>query len=527
MIRMLLLAAVMAQDPQADARVYRMYQGGAEVGRETYRVLDARTHEFSVLIPLINLKQDTRVVLGADGRLERMTIRAATAVGDTMRVSASVWRSGDSLLYRQENRTGARDGALHGPVPDGVIQSQSVAIVAALAERAGGRDTVFRLLPMGAETALAVPVRHRGDTAMITLGPVTTWTLMSGGRAGRIEMPVQRIVGEPWNGRDSLPPLAGMRRVAPDYSAPPGARYTAAEVRIPLRSIEGDTFTIAGTLTRPVSARGRLPVVITVSGSGQQERDEELWPILDGYRPFRQVAERLAQDGIAVLRYDDRMVGGSGGSLGTSADYADDVRQIVAWLRARPDVDGRRVAVLGHSEGGMIGPMVAAADRSLAAVVVLAGPGKNGLAILRDQFTRPILTAPGLGEAERSRQLAGVDAQIAAFRDANAWSRFFAEHDPLATARRVRQPVLIVHGALDRQVSVGQADTLAAALRQGGNNDVTVRIFPGLNHLFLHTEGDGSPLEYSALRDVAVPGAVLDTIAGWLSARLGRAPRRP
>ena len=412
-----------------------------------------------------------------------------------------------------------REGALHARVPQGIVPTQSIAVVAFAAEHAAGRDTLLRMLPLGADSAWDVRVRWRGDTALVTLGPIEAWALVSHGRAGRIEVPVQRVVGELWDGRDSLPPLPGTRRPVPDYTAPPGAPYTAEEVRIPV-----DSFALAGTLTRPTGARGRVPVVITVSGSGQQERDEDLWPVVTGYRPFRQVAERLAQSGIAVLRYDDRAVGGSGGPLGTSADYAEDVRRIAAWLRARSDVDGGRIAVLGHSEGGLIGPLVAVNDPAIAAVVVMAGPGKNGLAILRDQFTRPIMTAQGLGEEERARLLAGIDRQIAAFRETNEWSRFFATYDPLATAGRVRQPVLIVHGVLDRQVSVGQADTLAAAIRAGGNRDVTVRTFPRLNHLFLPTDGDGSPVEYSALPSTAVPAEVLDTIALWLAQRLRSGP---
>lgn len=509
-----LIALLVLQQQVADVRVYRMYQGGSEVGRETYRVV-GRAHDFSAQIPLLNARLDTRVELDAAGFVARVEFRAGNVAGDTTRATATLWRDGDSLAYRQVVRGTPREGALHSRVPQGIVPNQSVAVVAFAAERAAGRDTVLKLLPLGADSVWDVRVRWRGDTALVSLGPIEAWTLVSRGRAGRVEMPVQRVAGELWNGRDSLPPLPGLRRPAPDYTAPPGAPYTAEEVRIPV-----DSFVLAGTLTRPAGARGPVPVLITVSGSGQQERDEELWPVVTGYRPFRQIAERVAQAGIAVLRYDDRTVGGSGGALGTSADYAEDVRRIAGWLRARSDVDGRRIAVLGHSEGGLIGPLVAASDDAIAAVVVMAGPGKNGLEILRDQFTRPIVTAQGLGEEERARLLAGIDRQIAAFREANEWSRFFATHDPLAVARRVSQPVLILHGALDRQVSVGQADTLAAAVRAGGNRDVTVRIFPRLNHLFLPTDGDGSPAEYSALPSTAVPADVLDAIAGWLAQRL-------
>jgi fermentation-respiration switch protein FrsA (DUF1100 family) len=175
--------------------------------------------------------------------------------------------------------------------------------------------------------------------------------------------------------------------------------------------------------------------------------------------------------------------------------------------------------LLGHSEGGAIAPLVAADDRRLAGIVLLAGPAKTGRAILLDQFRRPIETAPGLSDSMRAAQLEAVPRTVDQWARASAWTRWFADYDPLTTARRVRVPVLILQGALDRQVSAGQADTLAAALRAAGNRDVTEKVYPGLNHLFLHTDGDGSPIEYPSLKDTKLPTQVLDDIAEWLRAR--------
>lgn len=376
----------------------------------------------------------------------------------------------------------------------------------------------MRYLPMGLDSTVAISVAFGSDSVLVNTAGIPATVR----RDGVIDVTVQRLRAEIWNGRDSLAPLSGLRRPTPDYSAPPGAPYTAREVRIPIRTVAGDTLSLAGTLTLPVAARRPFPVVVTISGSGPQPRDEDLWPLVHGYRPFRQIAERLATEGIAVLRYDDRGVDGSGrgDSVATTADYADDVRQIVEWLRARSDIAARRVALLGHSEGGAIGPLVAAADARLGALVVMAGPAKTGRAIIRDQFRRPIETAPELSAEQRAAALADVDRRVEEWAGLNKWTRWFADWDPLATARRIRPPVLILHGALDRQVSVGQADTLGAALRAGGNSDVTVRVWPRLNHLFLPTEGDGSPAEYPALKDTALPQEVLDAIAGWLRARL-------
>jgi len=127
---------------------------------------------------------------------------------------------------------------------------------------------------------------------------------------------------------------------------------------------------LSGTLTRPRGTGARVPVVVTITGSGPQDRDGRLAGI-NGYRPFRALADTLGRRGVAVLRFDERGVGGSTGTYAgaTTQDFAADVRAALAWLRTRPDVDPRRLALLGHSEGGIVAPMVAATD-SVAAVVL-------------------------------------------------------------------------------------------------------------------------------------------------------------
>jgi uncharacterized protein len=508
-----------AQQPAPVAGLYRMFQAGAEVGREQFR-RSPGVAEMSVVVPVIGLKVDSRTEFDSTGRFRRFEARVYAAAGDSLRATYTVTVDGDTLrTVGVSRRTGeSRNAAVAGPAA-GVIPAQSVAVIALLARRFA-RDTTVRMLPMGADSTILVAIAHRGDTVVVGLAGIEARTVLTGGRPGAIDVPLQRLHAELWDGRDSLPPLAGLRRPAVDYRAPAGAAYTAADVRVPIHPVQGDTFSLAGTLTRPLAGAAAVPVVVTITGSGQQTRDEDLWPLLPDYRPFRWIAERLAREGIAVLRLDDRGVGGSGGSPGTTADYADDVRQVVAWLRRRSDVVGGKIALLGHSEGGAIAPLVAADDPKIAAIVLLAGPAKSGRAILLDQFRRPIETAPGLSDSARAAQLAAVPQAVDQWTRTNAWTKWFADYDPLATARRVRAPVLILEGALDRQVSAGQADTLAAALRSAGNRDVTERVYPGLNHLFLHTDGDGSPSEYPILKDARLPAAVLDDIAEWLRVRL-------
>jgi alpha-beta hydrolase superfamily lysophospholipase len=503
----------------AFAGLYRMFQAGAEVGRETFRRMPDAT-EMSVVVPVLGLKLDSRTEFDAAGVFRHFEAQAYDAAGDSLRGTYTVTVDGDTLrAVAVSKRTGSTSSkAVAGPAV-GVIPAQSVAVVALLAKRFAGHDTTVRMLPMGGDSTIPVTIAYRGDTATVGFAGIEARTSIAGGRPGTIAVPVQRLTAELWNGRDTLAALPGLHRPTPDYSAPPGAPYTAQEVRVPIRPAQGDTFSLAGTLTLPVTGSKPYPAVVTITGSGQQTRDEDLWPLLPDYRPFRQMAERLGRVGVAVLRMDDRGVGGSGGAPGTTADYANDVRALVAWLRKRSDIAAGKIFLLGHSEGGMIAPLVAATDSRLAGIVLLAGPAETGRAILTYQFSRPIETAPGLTDSVRRAELAQVPARVDQFARANAWTKWFIDYDPLPTARTVKVPVLILQGALDRQISAGQADTLAAAMRAAGNRDVTEKVFPGLNHLFLHTTGDGSPVEYPGLKDTAVPAAVLDEIAAWVKAR--------
>jgi alpha-beta hydrolase superfamily lysophospholipase len=514
----LVAAPVALQQAPAFAGLYRMFQAGTEVGRETFRrTPDAA--EMSVVVPVLGLKLDSRTVFDSAGAFQRFEAEAYDAAGDSLRGTYTVTVEGDTLrAVAVSKRTGATSTkAVPGPAV-GVIPAQSVAVVALRAKRFAGHDTTVRMLPMGGDSTIPVTVAYRSDTAIVGFLGIEARTSIAGGRPASIEVPVQRVTAELWNGRDTLAALPGLHRPTPDYSAPPGAPYTALEVRVPIRPAQGDTFSLAGTLTLPATGTKPYPAVVTITGSGQQTRDEDLWPLLPNYRPFRQIAERLARAGVAVLRMDDRSVGGSGGSPGTTADYAHDVEQLVAWLRKRPEIAAGKIVLLGHSEGGMIAPMVAASDSRLAGIVLLAGPAKTGRAILTYQFSRPIETAPGLADSVRRAQLAQVPERVQQFAQANAWTKWFIDYDPLATARKVKVPVLILQGALDRQISAGQADTLARTMREAGNRDVTEKVYPGLNHLFLHTSGDGSPIEYPGLKDTAVPAAVLDEIAAWVQA---------
>ena len=303
-----------------------------------------------------------------------------------------------------------------------------------------------------------------------------------------------------------------------DYSAPMGAPYSAHDVTITTPM----GHTLAGTLTLPngASATSKVPAVVTMTGSGPQDRDETLTPV-PGYRPFRQFADSLGRRGIAVLRMDDRGTGASKGNHGTatSADFAEDIRAGLAYLRTRPEIDASRLGILGHSEGGLIGPLVAVKEPQLRAMALLAAPSWGGRKILEYQMSNLARGDTSLKGAKLDSALGRIPGRIDSLRASNVWMKFFLDHDVLAVARQVKTPTLLLNGATDQQVTPEQTAELAAAIKSGGNADVTFRVFPDLNHLFVY-DPVGFPRGYARLVRNNVEPEVIGVTVDWLVAKL-------
>lgn len=313
---------------------------------------------------------------------------------------------------------------------------------------------------------------------------------------------------------------------------------------------EAAGITLSGTLTRP-EAEAPVPGVVLVAGSGPSDRNATIM----GHEPFRVLADALTRAGVAVLRFDERGVGASSGSQAgaTSADLAEDVRAAVETLAEQEGVDNRRVGILGHSEGGLIAPMVATQSDRVAFLVLLATPGLPGDVILSDQLDRYIRERGGnrrmralqQGTQERIFEVLKQDADSSAIasdlrkimiqaegidgnetidreieRLMDPWLRFFITHDPRTTLRKVDVPTLALAGAKDQQVA---ADTNQAAIAEALNADekstVTIRTLDGLNHLF-QTADTGSPSEYGRIEETFNPGAI-DVIVDWLDEQVG------
>lgn len=307
---------------------------------------------------------------------------------------------------------------------------------------------------------------------------------------------------------------------------------------------EVDGVRLAGTLTLP-QGPGPFPAALLVTGSGAQDRDETLL----GHKPFLVLADYLTRQGIAVLRVDDRGVGGSTGDLSQSTGeaLARDAAAGLRFLRGHERIDPARVGIVGHSEGGILGPRVAAEDPKVAFVVMMAGTGVSGLEVVREQSVA-MLRAKGVPAASielaRHQQAKALqivrdatdpetarrelEAELGAAGAAQAaammtpWFRSFIAYDPAPALTKLRCPVLVLSGELDLQVLPDQNLPVIEKALAKNRRRVTVHRLPGLNHLFQHAK-TGSPEEYAAIEETIAP-EVLAIIADWIVAKTAKRP---
>jgi alpha-beta hydrolase superfamily lysophospholipase len=304
-------------------------------------------------------------------------------------------------------------------------------------------------------------------------------------------------------------------------------------VRIPANG-----FNLMGTISKPAGAAvKRLPVVVLVGGSGPIDRDGTV----AGIPVYGQLAHALADAGFLVLRYDKRGIGQSGGRVETAGfvEYAEDLRAAVKFVADRKDVDAKRIAVLGHSEGGAIALLAGAREKRIAALALLAAAGVSGSELVLAQ-QKHLLDRSSLSDADKQARIdlqkqiheavitgKGVEALPANLRRQidNAEFSSTLTHDPAKILPKVRQPILIVQGSLDTQVEPSNADRLAelARARKGGAPVEVVKI-PGVNHLLVPAT-TGEVDEYSTLKDKQISAAVASAVVAWLQKTLSAASR--
>jgi fermentation-respiration switch protein FrsA (DUF1100 family) len=398
--------------------------------------------------------------------------------------------------------------------------------------------------------AKGIPVDNvstRLDSLILTINAI-------GGSYEGIAQPGDSIITGTWKqGGSSLPldlyriqAVTELRR--PQEPMPPFP-YDAEEI-----SYENSNagITLAGTFTKPKSG-GPFSAVLLITGSGPQNRDEELF----GHKPFLVIADYLTRRGIAVLRVDDRGTGKSTGNFGaaTTKDFAGDVRAGIKYLKSRSDVNVKKIGLLGHSEGGIIAPMVASDSKDVAFIVMMAGPSLTGEEILYLQDSL-ISTAMGTPPEEIQKELrlnrilfslirtesdstklqqeirsavkesmspdsatvgkVNEEAVNAAVKQLTSpWFRFFVTYDPIPALEKVTCPILALDGGKDLQVPAQQnLEGLERAFKASGNKNATAKLLPGLNHLFQKAE-TGAPLEYAKIEETINPEA-LKVIGDWI-----------
>ncbi|NJN41515.1 MAG: alpha/beta fold hydrolase [Flammeovirgaceae bacterium] len=321
--------------------------------------------------------------------------------------------------------------------------------------------------------------------------------------------------------------------------------------------------TLAGTLSFPTKPVEKHKAIILISGSGPQDRDCNLF----GFKSFKILADFFNENGFAVLRCDDRGTGKSSGPsvmFGTSEDLAEDVHQAFLLLKSRPDINSKEIGLLGHSEGGIIAPMVAVQEPSVSFIILMAGFGVKGVevtsaqqaAILRtsgmsEEFiqrsvamNRQVIAKmndPSVSEAELKQFVKEETLKLIAYmpeekqkeikdkevyanmasiqvvqQSKNNWVKFYLNYDPLPTLKQVRCPVLLLFGGLDTQVTAAQnSEIMMNALVSAGNKKVESVTIKNANHLFQEAV-IGSPAEYATLKKEFAP-EFLDILKKWIS----------
>ncbi len=404
--------------------------------------------------------------------------------------------------------------------------------------------------------ATGIPVSKvtvSGDSVAFTVA------VAGGSFEGRISGDKNSIDGK-WKQNGAVLPLALNRTTTviefkrPQEPKPPFP-YKSEEVAYE-NSAEG--VNLAGTLTMPDSG-GPFPAAILITGSGPQNRNEELL----GHKPFLVIADYLTRKGIAVLRVDDRGVGGSTGSTSnsTTADFATDVLAGIKFLKSRSDINPTEIGLIGHSEGGIIAPMVASQSKDVAFIVMLAGTGLPGEDIIlmqtrlieeaggaasdkiREDLSRGekvyTIIKSGSDSAKIAENLRGylkstlpewgadiqknggdpektIDSRVKSLD--SPWFRYFLTYDPRPALEKVKCPVLAMGGTLDLQVPAKEnLKEIETVLKKGGNKDFTIKLMPGLNHLFQDAK-TGSPNEYAQIEETFSPAA-LKVIGDWIVKR--------
>jgi len=530
------LAAAQDVAPPADARGYTVFFRGTPIGREDITV---RTGPDGLVIsgtgrlspPLDAITRRAEVRYGADWSPQSLVLEGTarlreqvlnvTFAGEEARVEYSIEGKPASKVDKVSAQTLV--------LPNGFFGFHE-----ALARRLASVEPPAELRAYIAPQ-LEIPLRVRSvanervQTGSTAFG-VRRYELVFGNPGGDVGF---HLTADERGGLIRVTiPAQGLDVVRDDVAASTSRTQTYSNPGDEEVTIPAAGFNIAGTVTRPKqdsqARQGRYPAVVLHTGSGVGDRDGTA----AGVPTLGQIAGALAEAGYIALRYDKRGYGQTGGRAesATIGDFAEDVRSVVRYLDKRRDIDPQRIVVLGHSEGAWVGLLAASREKRIAGVIAIAAPATTGAELILEQQRRALDQAQ-VSEAERQAKVdlqkkihdavisgsgwEGIPPELRRQAD-TPWFQSVLTFDPARVISDVRQPILILHGELDRQVPVSHADRLAEFARKGRSRSVEVVTVRGVNHLLVPA-ATGEVSEYGTLPDRTVSRDVTAAIAGWLA----------
>jgi fermentation-respiration switch protein FrsA (DUF1100 family) len=429
------------------------------------------------------------------------------------------------------------------------VSGQKVTLIFKIVKSPEGRWTGTMDVP--AQNAAGIPLSDIQETKDSVRLEIKALNFLFTGKPSKDS---GEIAGTLRQGSVSLPLTLKKGGKAPEIRRPqtPQKPYPYEEEQVTYEN-RAAGVTLSGTLTLPRAAGKAVPAVLLVAGSGPNTRDEAV----AGHQIFLVLADYLTRQGIAVLRVDKRGIGKSTGNYATATteDFASDALAGVDYLKHRKEITSSKIGLIGHSEGGLIAPLVASRSNDVAFIVLMAGPGligeqilyKQGELIARaagapdaaiaqnrslqeqlfaavkqekdpeamrkrlDEIVKKLLA--GVPEAQKKQAETAMDAQIKMV--SSPWMRHFLTYDPIPALSKVRCPVLALNGAKDLQVPPKEdLEAIGKALKTGGNTHYLTQELPGLNHLF-QTCKTGSPQEYGQIEETMSPVA-LKRIVDWI-----------
>lgn len=521
---------ILAQEPQVlDQGLFTTYVSGKPIATEGFKILD--NGRSSSIISSIQGDQVTVTVKTAfmteAGVLKAATINVVgkEVVHMTLKGADFVYGDGTKVPTGGEPVYSAENFAWHNMThvfraykPEGgkqnfkvIVPSLKTAVDLEL-EKAGERDVEGKKL-----------WDWNGSASGLTQSFVTD----TNGCLLFMKIPTQNVEVVR-NGYESLSSIVagGTNPPVATNLQPNKDKYDERDVQV----FAGAAVTLGGTLTVPKGG-GKYPAVLLISGSGPQDRDWNAAPKITN-SPAMQIADRLGAAGYVVLRYDDRGVGKSTGEKvgATLGNLTSDARALANFLKARPEVDPFRVVVCGHSEGGVIAPMVASTDPTIAGCIVIAAPSRPLDQIIQEQLTAQAADErlPAADRDLATKLLPEMNDIIAKAKAGDrgnvqgislAWLREHMNHDPKTTIAQLRKPLLIVQGLDDLMVLSRNAADLEKAAKDAGV-DTTVQLIPRMTHILTQFPIDNP--DFDANNPSAMVPSVFDSMVNWLNAKVAK-----